>query len=471
MRKEKGGTALWTAAASAAVFALLLPLTGGLRELRGAWDAAALSLLLTGVFAATAACTGHWLRLSRRRFFLAAAVLGLSVLARGAMLDFRSADYDSFLVHWVQYFREHGWPALAENVGDYNLLYQYALLLLSRIPLSDLYTIKLLTVVFDYALALAMAKAAGDFAGEEARLPVLLIVPLLPTVLLDGSCWGQCDPVYAFAVVLSLAWLQEGRPWRAAAALALAFAFKLQTIFVFPVVLLALLWGKYRPKHALAFFAAYAVTLVPALLAGRTLGSALSVYAGQSMGQYYHRLTYNAPNLYLFFPMLEFASSQEYTWMRFIAGIDGAGVNGYLTEDLFPTLQQAALIACVLLVLAAVVYWLRRREALTWDMMPEFALFFAIFLPFVMPKIHDRYFFLADMLSLLVAARRPERRFLPLLVIGASLGSYMTFLTRQRPMDERVLALMMLAALIVTARDLVLGMRGSRAARMRKEAA
>ena len=40
--------------------------------------------------------------------------------------------------------------------------------------------------------------------------------------------------------------------------------------------------------------------------------------------------------------------------------------------------------------------------------------------------------------------------------------SYMVFLTRQRPMDERVLALMMLAALIVVARDLLNGMRKNR---------
>ena len=51
---------------------------------------------------------------------------------------------------------------------------------------------------------------------------------------------------------------------------------------------------------------------------------------------------------------------------------------------------------------------------------------------------------------------------MPLLVIGASLGSYMTFLTRQRPVDERVLALMMLCALALAARDLLQAMRENR---------
>ena len=56
----------------------------------------------------------------------------------------------------------------------------------------------------------------------------------------------------------------------------------------------------------------------------------------------------------------------------------------------------------------------------TGSMTLDMALFFAIFLPFVMPKIHERYFFMADMLSILYAARRGDRRFVPLLVIGVS---------------------------------------------------
>ena len=434
-----------------------LSMAAGLRE------RAAIAAVLTLAFTGTLACCDRDCRLGRRQFWLAALVLGFSVLARAAMLDFRSADYDSFLSKWVAYFRETGVRALGENVGDYNLLYQYALFVISRLPVFDLYAIKLLTILFDYALAVAMMKAAGALAGGEARLPMLLIIPLVPTVLLDGACWGQCDSVYAFAVILSFYALQTGHPWRSAALLALAFAFKLQTIFFFPVVLLALLCGRYRVRHAAAFFAAYLVTMIPAMLAGRSFAGALSVYASQSMGQYYHRLTYNAPNLYLFFPMLEFASSQEYTWMRFIDGVDWAGTNAFLTEDLFPTLQHAVLIAAALLMLAVVVWWLMHRREVKWDMALNFALFFAIFIPFILPKIHDRYFFLAEMLSLLYAAQRTDRRFLPMLTIGASLGSYMTFMTRQRPVDERILALMMLAALVIAGRDLVAGMRANRA--------
>ena len=431
----------------------------------GGWgQTLALSALFALVYGGAMAALA---RLERPKIGTLAAVgafLAVMMLARVAMLDFETADYDSFLSGWVEMFRRGGFATLAQNVGDYNLLYQYYMLLVARTPLHDLYLIKWLTVAFDYVLALVMMRAARRFGGERAALPVLMLTLALPTVLLDGACWGQCDSVYVSLIVLSLLLMETDRPCGAAAALAVAFAFKLQTIFFFPVVLLGLMHRKYRPRHALVFAAAYLVTLIPALLAGRSLGSALSVYASQSMGQYYDRLTYNAPNLYLFFPMLEFASSQEFIWMRYIPGVDAKGVNSYLTEDLLPAMQSAALYACIVLTLIAVVYWLLHAQEVTPDMTLELALFFAIFLPFVMPKIHERYFFLADMLSVLYAAKRADRRFVPLLVVGASLMSYVPYLMRQRPIDERLLALAMLAALVTVSRDLLTQMRAHRAA-------
>lgn len=295
--------------------------------------------------------------------------------------------------------------------------------------------------------------------GESADAAHVLT---LPTVLINGACWGQCDAVYVFFIVMSLCDMKTRKPVRAAAMLAIAFAFKLQTIFFFPIVLLGLIHGEYKPKHALVFALAYLATTVPALIAGRSLGDALGVYVNQSVGQYYDRLTYNAPNLYTFFPMLVFANTQEYTWMRYIAGVDGKSPNAYLRDDLMRMMQDATLYACVALVLIVVIYWLMHAKEVTPEMTLDMALFFAIFLPFVMPKIHERYFFMADMLSILYAARRGDRRFVPLLVIGASLMSYMPILTRQRPVDERILGLMMLGALIAVSRDLLSAMRQNR---------
>lgn len=461
--KESRRAPVVCGATTAALFAALAAYIRVNLAYAGTWGQ---TLALSALFALTAGgAMAAYAALEKpdgRTLALVGGVMALTMAARVSMLDYISSDYQSFLVLWLDAFRKGGFATLGENVGDYNLIYQYILLLISKAPLKDLYLIKLFSVIFDYALALSMARAAGLFAGEKAKAPTLLIVLTLPTVLINGACWGQCDAVYVFFIVMSLCDMKTRKPVRAAAMLAIAFAFKLQTIFFFPIVLLGLIHGEYKPKHALVFALAYLATTVPALIAGRSLGDALGVYVNQSVGQYYDRLTYNAPNLYTFFPMLVFANTQEYTWMRYIAGVDGKSPNAYLRDDLMRMMQDATLYACVALVLIVVIYWLMHAKEVTPEMTLDMVLFFAIFLPFVMPKIHERYFFMADMLSILYAARRGDRRFVPLLVIGASLMSYMPILTRQRPVDERILGLMMLGALIAVSRDLLSAMRQNR---------
>lgn len=106
-----------------------------------------------------------------RTLALVGGVMALTMAARVSMLDYISSDYQSFLVLWLDAFRKGGFATLGENVGDYNLIYQYILLLISKAPLKDLYLIKLFSVIFDYALALSMARAAGPFRwrkGESA---------------------------------------------------------------------------------------------------------------------------------------------------------------------------------------------------------------------------------------------------------------------------------------------------------------
>ena len=444
-------------AVQAAMMNAMLAYAGGLG------GACLLSALFTAVYAFAVFAYAQLEKPDSGTMLFTGLVMAVLMLARTAMLDYQTADYSAFLAGWTQVFREGGFHTLAENVGDYNLIYQYLLLVIAKSPIKDLYLIKYFTVIFDFLLALVMMRAAGLYAGREARTPALLITLALPTVLIDGACWGQCDPVYVFFIVMSLYMLETDRPYRSAISLAVAFAFKLQTIFFFPLVLRGLIHKRFNWRHALAFFAAYLVTMIPALIAGRSFADAVSVYANQSMGQYYDRLTYNAPNLYLFFPMMMFIASQEYTWMRYVADIDSQARNAYLHDALMPQLQHAALYACIILTLIVVVYWLMHWREVTSDMTLDMALFFALFLPFVMPKIHERYFFLADMLAVLYAFRYRNRRFVPVLVVTASLMCYMPYITRQRPVDERRLALMMLGALVIVSRDLLTKMRANRA--------
>ena len=121
-----------------------------------------------------------------------------SVVIRYFLLDFESGDYLSFLAPWTQFFREHGgFKALGLSVGNYNLPYLYFLALFSYIDISELYLIKLLSIVFDVLLAWACMKLCSLFTKGRLRLIVCFFADaLMLTGVLTGANGAPRDSVY-----------------------------------------------------------------------------------------------------------------------------------------------------------------------------------------------------------------------------------------------------------------------------------
>ena len=233
---------------------------------------------------------------------LALLPVGLALLLRTLLLDHVTDDYVTFLSDWAAFFREQGgWAAVALPKGNYTAPYLYFLAAISYLPVSDLYLIKLFSILFDVILAWGGCRQAlvpGDRYRGAAAFCLLL---LLPTVVLNGAAWSQCDAIYAALCLHGLAAGLEGRPRSSAFLAGLAFACKLQTVFLLPVW--AVLWmsGRTRFRHLLWFPAACVLSVLPALALGKPLGDVLGVYFGQA-AEYSAYLTLNAPSLYALLP-------------------------------------------------------------------------------------------------------------------------------------------------------------------------
>ena len=52
----------------------------------------------------------------------------------------------------------------------------------------------------------------------------------------------------------------------------------------------------------------------------------------------------------------------------------------------------------------------------------------ALYIPFLLPYMHERYFFAADVLSIAYAATHKKRWFVPAAVVAASLNGYLDYL-------------------------------------------
>ncbi|MFQ7451875.1 MAG: glycosyltransferase 87 family protein [Flavonifractor plautii] len=291
----------WAAAGLALLGLSLFP--AGSLALGGAPAHLAVFLLLL----ALAALALRLLRregLDRPRSLDALLPIGLAFFLRALLLDYQSADYQMFLSQWAAAFRDGGgFAAVKLPIGNYNAPYLYFLAAISYLPIPDLYLIKLFSILFDVVLAWGGFRLVRHFAPESPNRPLLCfcLLLLLPTVILNGAFWGQCDALYGALTLHALACALERRNRSSLLLLGIAFSFKLQTVFVLP------LWGglwslrRVRFRELLWFPAAYAATCVPALLLGKPLGDILGVYLGQA-AEYSGYLNLNAPNMYALIP-------------------------------------------------------------------------------------------------------------------------------------------------------------------------
>ena len=342
---------------------------------------------------------------------LLAALAGM--LARVNFLRFASADYENYLASWIAELASCSFPeAMRRQVGEYNVLYQYLLFLAGRLPVPALTAVKLVSFAGDALLAAGMARLAGrrGLAGFTLAL-------LLPTVLLNGAVFSQCDSLYTACLVWALALALERRGGLSAACFALALAFKLQALFLFPM--LPVLWasGRMRLRDAFPFLGALALTALPALLGGKSPAAILATYAGQT--GLYTGLTYEAPTL---FGLLNTAGLDVYLYGRF----------GVLLA------LGAALAVC-----AAGV---RSARDLPDAEVVRLCCLTAALVVFLLPRMHERYFYPACCLTAVMAVRL--RRVLPAAVLAE-----LACLSRLWDMGVslRASALMMLAAIALLA--------------------
>jgi hypothetical protein len=169
----------------------------------------------------------------------------------------------------------------------------------------------------------------------------------------------------------------------------------------------------------------YGLLILPAALAGRSWFSLLTVYAGQT--GFMHSLSAHAPNIYMFFQ--GFLSQSE----RSIATYVALAVAALASLVALLTPLRRAPPFPPLLVLIAMTLWLGLK-------------------PSLLPRMHDRYFFPADMMAFLFACLVPRAWWVALLFqVGSALAyaQYLASSWRDCPIDLTYSAQFGAAAMVV----------------------
>lgn len=229
------------------------------------------------------------------------AVTGLGIVVRIFGMDYQSDDYQSFLSIWWTQIEYGGIQGLGEQVGNYNIPYQIIIYLLTLLPFGSLVSYKLVSIVFDVVLAFSaglLVYSLGNKSKFKAVLAYALTFCSL-TVIFNSSFWAQCDSIYVSFILLAIYFLLKDKKALSFVMLGIAFAFKLQTVFILPVFLFYYIAT--RKISILHFFIIPIIDIVmcvPALILGRNPIDLITIYLEQT--DYGKLIQMNCPNIYAF---------------------------------------------------------------------------------------------------------------------------------------------------------------------------
>lgn len=367
-------------------------------------------------------------------WLLALGLLAASAVARFFAYPTVDSDYTEFFAKWLATLAHApGLSALATPFSNYPPLYLYLFKLLSMAPIDGLYGIKTLSLIFEVIIAAAAAWMVGKTAPRAySRSELFLIFAVMlsvPTLLINGSLWGQVDSLYAALVLLSLFALLRKRPLAASVLFGVALSFKIQAIFFLPVFLGNLLREKRRLGYVFVLPAVYVVSVIPAWLGGAPLPYLLTIYLRQA--NEYPGLSLNSASVFAFTQGLQLSPIAQdlLSW----AGIAVAGA--YASYIAYRIMRSPV------------------TDAASWL---YFAVLSAIAIPYFLPHMHERYFYLADMFAVIYAFYVPRHWYLAVFVVLSSFIAYSAFLSQEIPWfatiyhyaDVRAASLLMLLALL-----------------------
>lgn len=332
-------------------------------------------------------------------YLTAMTAIGLAV--RVILRVVTTMDWEMYWDPWISDLREMGFSYLATDRYDYAPSFVYILWIISKLPLNPMTAYKSIHILLDFVAAAVMGKITGKVTGSRCKgICAYGLMLIVPTIWADSALWAQCDIIFMLFILLCFYYLFQEMPNRAMFFYGLAFAFKLQSLFIFPFLVILWVNKKVKIQHFLWIPGLYFLSIIPAWIAGRPLIDLINIYMAQG-AQDVWSLSIKWANIYQIignqYFLLEYAEAG--TWL--ILGI----------------------LMCVMFAMA------QKRYRITNEFIVQMALFFAILTPYFLPHMHERYGCLADILAFLYAMMNWKRFYIPVVQILMSFNCYMAYLS------------------------------------------
>jgi len=335
-----------------------------------------------------------------KNLYLSALLFSMGLFLRISFIPANTPDMEAY-IQWYSFILRNG---IAQSLGSqtfgYNppFIYLLAFATLTRSFLQPIVAIKLISITFDILNSILIYKIVHtQYQEEKIAILAALVFWVAPTIIVNGSFWGQTDSLYTCFLLLTVFMLIREKPTLALIAFALSIAIKAQGVVIVP--LLGVLFFKKRiPFYSFLIVPViYTATFIPTILAGRPIGSLFATYKAQT--ETFAKASNNAANLFFF------VEQSDYKKALYI-GIP---------------------LATVLLISWVLIYGFKKYE-INKSILIFNALVSVALVPFILPKMHDRYFYPADIFSIIMVFFFPKLWPVSIAYQFISLTSYLPYL-------------------------------------------
>lgn len=339
----------------------------------------------------------EWLK--ERKYTLFIGIISLiGLFIRFENKYFESEDYLIYLSNWYMEIKNGGGLlALKQQVGNYPAVYQALIALFSYLPISPLYAYKGISVIFDYLLAFEAYRFVKDSCGEKLKATLsYAIIILSPIVIMNSATWGQCDSIYTFFLICTLHKLHQKKCLSAFVYYGLAFAFKMQSIFLLPYILyLYIKEEDFSLIYFLLIPLVIYITYIPAFLFGRSLLDPFANYL--YLAEFSNDLCMNVSNLWSI-------GNGDYMSMQYVA------------------------MGITLLALGGVLLYILEKKVSIKEYHLELAAWSIWTCVLFLPAMHDRYFYPLEIILIILICLKHKYLLENFVMFAAALQAYCVYL-------------------------------------------
>ena len=352
-------------------------------------------------------------------------VLGVTIFSILIRIEVRhvvSGDWTTWWELWFAELYQGGFKALGGDWYDYAPPFVYLLWIISVLPINSMTGFKLMMSCFDFAAAIVAALIIYEITKNRTKaLITYAIFFLSPVFIVNSALWAQCDMLVMFWVLWCIYFFVKNRPSLAMFFFGVAFAFKLQPLWLAPMLVILWINKKVDLKHFLWLPVCYFIGIIPAWIVGRPLGELLTIYISQTEAE-------------------SWSLSLKYSNLYYLIG-----EKGFIEE------YHTAGVLLALAVFMIVLYYIGRKKLkITAEFIMVLGGFVGLLAPFFLPQMHERYSFFAETFLILYALLKPKKFYLPVFQSLTSFMGYSIFIAQDWSLPIQYMPFITLTVLVLT---------------------